>query len=118
MATQTILPNSPECQYERWLYGEDVWYAYYDYEGWREFMVAVSEEEGNCWDRCGVPHPGVKVLAYGKRSTAMDAEWHIAMRGHSILEPEKGVFWFTDAGMVLEVEHWEPLPSPPTKEQP
>ena len=53
MGTQIVLPNSPECQYERWLYGEDVWYAYYDYEGWREFMASVYEEEGNCWDRCG-----------------------------------------------------------------
>ena len=63
----------------------------------------------------GVPQPGVKVLAYGKRPTASVPEWHIAMRGSSLLEPEKGVFWFTDAGMVLEVEHWEPLPPSPNR---
>ena len=52
MATQTILPNSPECQYERWLYGEG-WHAWHDYAEWRRRMAPVREEEEYCWDTCG-----------------------------------------------------------------
>ena len=62
----------------------------------------------------GAPAPGEKVLAYGRFPDASGPEWRIAMRGPSLLQPEKGVFWFTDAGMDFDVEYWEPLTSPPT----
>mgnify|MGYP001608525479 CR=1 FL=1 len=61
-----------------------------------------------------LPLPGVRVLVFarGKYSTA--AAWHIGMRGESLLEPDKGIFWFTDAGReLLDIVWWREMPPDP-----
>lgn len=65
----------------------------------------------------GMPPNGEKVLAWGRHPHDVTLRWHIAMRGVSWLEPQKGEYWFSDAGTELAVESWQPLPRPPTKEQ-
>ena len=60
------------------------------------------------------PEPGEYVLAYATRPGWRQASWFIATRGESLLQPEKGIFWFTDAGLELDVHAWRPLPAPPS----
>lgn len=42
MSPHDRLPHSLVSQYECWCYGEDVWWAFWDYTGWLEVQAWLA----------------------------------------------------------------------------
>lgn len=59
-----------------------------------------------------MPPHSTRVLVWGKDVKATEPDWYFAYLGESLMQPEKGQYFFIDGGREIDVIYWACLNVP------